>query len=235
VGIAFLVWIAFQVVAVIGLAAIGYGTADFEDPTDPVLISLLVVSNWIGLLLWPLIASHLKGSGSLKTDYGLSFEPFDLVRGIVTAVAFYGVSVVGTLIYYVLTGSSETPSNSDMVDPAKESLGALVLLFVVVAIGTPIVEELFFRGFLLRAIGKRFGVPIAIVVSSIVFGALHLQAGGWGSLWIVGLLSVYGLILAIAAVRTDGRLGPSIVAHAINNGVTLLYVAGTSGLLLLPG
>lgn len=232
-GIAFAVWFAFQFVALVGLAVAGYGTADFEDPSDPVLISLLVVSNWIGLLLWPIIACHLKGSGSLTSDYGLSFVPFDLVRGIVTAVVFYGVTVVGTLIYYVVTGSSETPSNSDMVDPAKESLGALVLLFVVVAIGTPIVEELFFRGFLLRAIGKRFGVPIAVAVSSVVFGALHFQPEGWGSLWIIGLLSVYGAILAISAVRTDGRLGPPIVAHAINNGVTLLYVAGTSGLLFV--
>lgn len=85
--------------------------------------------------------------------------------------------------------------------------------YVVVA---PVVEELAFRGYLSRwLIDADFeAVPLgkstawSLIVSSAAFGVLH------GHLWPAG--TVAGLVYALA-LRSRGRLGDAIVAHATTN------------------
>ena len=97
-----------------------------------------------------------------------------------------------------------------------------LLLVLIVVIGAPLVEELFFRGLFLRALQKR-GLPdwAAVVGSAAVFGAVHFQL-----LQFVGLFAI-GLVLAVMAVRT-GRLGMSIATHMAFNAtsVVVLYLTG---------
>ena len=79
---------------------------------------------------------------------------------------------------------------------------------------TPIAEELFFRGLLLRALEKRFNTTIAIVVSAVVFGSLHITGVTSASnlaefavqgLFIAVVITGYGLVFALLDVYT-GRL-----------------------------
>lgn len=91
---------------------------------------------------------------------------------------------------------------------------------VTAAITAPIAEEAFFRGYVLRALAVRHGFPLGALVSSILFGLLHLTGG-------VGLVAlpliVVGALLAWGYART-GNLITDITAHALNNliGVVLL-------------
>lgn len=86
----------------------------------------------------------------------------------------------------------------------------------------PIAEELAFRGFLLRrlidgdftSVSLQRWTPLAVIVSSVAFGALH-QA------YLGGTLA--GLAFALAQ-RARGRLGDAIVAHAITNGLIAVDV-----------
>ncbi len=48
-------------------------------------------------------------------------------------------------------------------------------LVLIAVVGAPLVEELFFRGLLLRSIEKRLGWVWAIVGSSVFFGLAHPQ------------------------------------------------------------
>lgn len=90
----------------------------------------------------------------------------------------------------------------------------------------PIVEELAFRGFLLRWLASRdFDTASpscwtwpALLLSSLAFGTLHGQ-------WALGSLA--GLLFAAAQIRT-GRLGDAVVAHAVAN-------AGVAAAVLLGG
>lgn len=80
----------------------------------------------------------------------------------------------------------------------------------------PIAEELAFRGYVARRLMSRdFETvrleqlsPLAFLLSSIVFGALH------GKQWFVGILA--GLAFAGLA-RWRGRIGDAVVAHATSN------------------
>ncbi len=88
----------------------------------------------------------------------------------------------------------------------------------------PVMEELFFRDFLLRALvrGARFeDVPVAtftwfsLIAMSLLFGINH------GAEWPEGIL--YGLMMGILLIRTKS-LGSCIVAHAVTNWSLYLYV-----------
>jgi exosortase E/protease (VPEID-CTERM system) len=88
------------------------------------------------------------------------------------------------------------------------TLGAVVTV--------PIAEELAFRGFLIRRLispdfekldFRRF-TWLSVVVSSLVFGAMH------GERWLVG--SVAGLLYAWVYLRR-GKIGDAVVAHATSN------------------
>lgn len=100
----------------------------------------------------------------------------------------------------------------------------LVVLAVLVCVGSPVVEELFFRGLLLRSLLWRFrelaprlGPGLSIVVTALVFALVHFEA-----LQFLGLAS-FGVVLGLLAWRT-GRLGPSILAHMAFNTVTIVAI-----------
>ena len=73
----------------------------------------------------------------------------------------------------------------ELVDKA-DGLG-VVLLIVVVVVGAPVVEEIFFRGLALRAFEWRLGHRVGLVVSAIVFGLVHLQLLQFPALVMFGL------------------------------------------------
>jgi exosortase E/protease (VPEID-CTERM system) len=83
-------------------------------------------------------------------------------------------------------------------------------------ITVPIAEELAFRGFLIRRLISpdfekldfRRYTWLAVVISSLLFGAMH------GERWLVG--SIAGLLFAWVYLRR-GRIGDAIVAHATSN------------------
>jgi len=69
-----------------------------------------------------------------------------------------------------------------------------------------------FRGFLYR-----WRVPLAVVVSSLMFGMLHHQGTNtFGSWFVVGTTTTIGMFLAVIRYRT-GRLGMAICTHVLFN------------------
>jgi membrane protease YdiL (CAAX protease family) len=99
------------------------------------------------------------------------------------------------------------------------------VLVVVVCVGAPLVEELFFRGLLQTRLVGRYGPVIGIGITSMLFGAAHLI--GWqGPITLVYALGVAGGGVALGTVRLiTGRLGTSILTHCFFNAQALLAIA----------
>lgn len=103
-----------------------------------------------------------------------------------------------------------------------------LLHFFGFALATPLVEELAFRGFLLRRLVSDafLDVPYgdvnlwAILVSSIAFGLLH-------GAWIQGTIA--GVVFGLCA-RHFGGVGGAFVAHAVANGILAGYAVTTGRL-----
>jgi membrane protease YdiL (CAAX protease family) len=211
------------VLALVGVMSANDGLDGIEIPTWGVVLS--VAAGWLGFIGWPVLASYVKGQRSLARDFGLWFKPVDIGWGLLGGLAVLAITVVLNIFWYLVRGET-APDNSGFL-PESPSLLAGITMFVTVAVVTPFAEELFFRGLLLRALEKRFNTTIAIVVSSVVFGSLHL-AGVTSAdslfelvvhgLFIAVVITGYGAVFALIDVYT-GRLWPSIIAHMVINGV----------------
>ncbi|MDO8532734.1 MAG: type II CAAX endopeptidase family protein [Dehalococcoidia bacterium] len=92
--------------------------------------------------------------------------------------------------------------------------GTPVGVGLVAAVLAPLAEEVFFRGFVFRALARKAGVPAGIVLSSLLFAVGHMQVGVLVPTFILGLL------LAWLYWRTSS-LWNAIFAHFAFNLVAL--------------
>lgn len=101
---------------------------------------------------------------------------------------------------------------------------------VVVALVGPIVEEVYFRGLLLRWLGSKTNVVFAVLVSAAVFAATHAKFVSHNEiegLILTGELAVLGLATAVWALATRS-LWPSFAVHgSYNAAVIMLPLAAT--------
>jgi membrane protease YdiL (CAAX protease family) len=179
-----------------------------------------LVSLWVGLFGTVLYVTRRRAHASMREELGLAFQWVDLPVG--AAVGLASQLWLLWLVYLPLRLAS--PRTAHRLDkPAKDLTNAAhgpgyVVLAVLIVVGTPLVEELFFRGLLQRSLLRRMGPVAAVAVSAVAFGLAHEQL-----LQLPGLIA-FGLVLGALAWRT-GRLGPGIVAHAFFNLVTVVALA----------
>ena len=76
----------------------------------------------------------------------------------------------------------------------------------------PVTEEFIFRGVLLHRLATKWNLPIAIWISSIIFGFLHPNPVG---------ISVVGIAWALLYLKTRTLVVP-IIAHSMNNTLVVL-------------
>ncbi len=186
--------------------------------------ALASLGLWAGLAGSAVLAARLKGSGSVRTDFGFEIRPVDLPVGAAAAVGAHLVLVplIALLLRPWLGDPEVSGPVEDLVEGARGATA--VGLFVFVALGAPVVEELFFRGLLLRSLQRRLGTVGAVVTSSVLFGLAHPQDLPTEALVLVMTsLAVLAVVFALLALRMR-RLGPAIVAHAVFNAWTLVAV-----------
>lgn len=95
-----------------------------------------------------------------------------------------------------------------------EALESPFWFIVVGVIFAPIVEELFFRGFLFQGFRQRYGWVNGALLSSIIFGAAHLDPAAFIP------TSILGLLLAYMYHRSNSVWLP-ILLHILVNGLGL--------------
>lgn len=205
------------VATVLVLGATGRSFDQIDD-LPLALIALSQVGLWVGLLGVPWWATNQKGRG-LVVDLGLRARWSDVWKGGLVGIVtqFPLLPILYAPILWVLDKSS-----SDLEGPAQEITdradGAVgvVLLILIVGIGAPLIEEIFYRGLLQRSLLKRGLPPVAAVaITAVVFGLSHFEA-----LQLPGLIAA-GAVFGTLAHRA-GRLGPAIAAHVAFNMVTVV-------------
>ena len=222
--IGLLLWLAGGLIASIIVILVwspdGRNALDGTEALGVGAVAVSMIAGWPGFLGWPFMSSWFKGQRSLTKDFGLAIRPIDLGWGVLGGVIALSLSVLAGIVWRLISNAPE-PTNADFI-PSRPAAGTALLLFVLVALCTPIVEELFFRGLMLRSVGRRLGLPAGVIISSMVFGLLHFQGSGLPGLFIAGVTSVYGAVFALLVVRAGGRLGPSIIGHMVVNAVGVL-------------
>lgn len=100
--------------------------------------------------------------------------------------------------------------------PQHEGLSLLYALLSMILIGW--IEEIIFRGFLLKAIEKRRGLKLAIIISSMTFGIGHIlnlvaQPGFETFLQVIYAIA-FGFMFVYVFLKTKS-LWPCIILHSV--------------------
>lgn len=89
------------------------------------------------------------------------------------------------------------------------------LLIYVIIIG-PIAEEVLARGFMLTGLKNRYGPATALVLSSLIFAAMHLPLVAQSI-----HACIMGLLFGFLYLKT-GSIRACMLAHIVNNGLSVL-------------
>jgi membrane protease YdiL (CAAX protease family) len=207
-------------VAAIVRLALGAATSPQEAADQPGLnIGLTLVQN--AALIGAALLFARMVARPWPRDFGL--RATRLGPGVGWALLTVLVFLAATVIL-VLTLGVEEESTDNVLDSL--GVGESALLFVgaalVVCVGAPIAEEIFFRGYFFTALRTSMSVAVASVITGLIFGAIHIPNFLLGdaatNALVAGVvaLSLFGGALCLLYVRT-GSLYPCIGAHAINN------------------
>jgi len=128
-----------------------------------------------------------------------------------------------TVIFYVYFGQRIFNASTVVIPPFLSNLLddplRLVELFIFIVFIGPLAEEIFFRGFLYRGIRGYIGTWPAIILTSFLFGVIHMNYA-WPGQLMAGLL---GLILCINYHRY-GSMWVNCIMHCIVNGVAFTMI-----------
>ena len=220
------------ITAIVGYAlgvALAFGVeVAFEAADRPGNRLLWLVASqlalWSGLVGACALVSRRRGSGSLRRDFDWRFRKADVGFGVAGAVAGRLVGALVAIPVAIPFGQSKAPERG-VFDRVTDSPWSWFVLVLIVCVGAPVIEELFFRGLMQPRLVERFGASVGLVVTALLFGAAHMI--NWqGSLTFVYAASIAGGGLVLGVVRhITGRLGPAIWAHFFFNAQAVALTA----------
>jgi len=149
------------------------------------------------------------------------------VRPLIAAVLAFVVYIVVTTSISRFVGIDPDGELSrqlaQQLVPPGASLPYLVMAIAFAGVIVPITEEILFRGFVIAWLRERSNAIVAIVVSALLFSAVHfyflLPDPAFGFFASIGIF-ILGLLLGWLAVWSRS-LWPPIVLHIVNNLVVI--------------
>ena len=206
----------------LGLAALAGPVALLEDADFPFLATVGKGLFGVVLLGFAYLFMRRFGSRPYPADLGLRATPARAAVGwvVVGRIAF-GICAV---IYIRAVGgvTSNVPirplGSVDTLDTVDVIIAVVVL--------APVLEELFFRGFMYGALRGKLPVFWAALICGGLFGAIHPLYGGteWN---LVPVLALAGITMCLLYERT-GSLYPSIAFHVVMNIGIITVITGDS-------
>jgi len=143
-----------------------------------------------------------KRTGVNKYNFSLSS---------VKIMALISISIIGISTGIISPISNLLPKS----EFTQELLHAMLHLngvfsFIAIVIAAPVLEELIFRGIILDGLLQRYSPVKSIVLSSVLFGIIHLNPSQFVAAFIIGVFSGW------VYYRTR-KLSLSILIHFLNN------------------
>jgi hypothetical protein len=179
-----------------------------------------------------LLGGSLAASAGLVLTILLAVRPLEPARlrllpgwesGLALAIMALGLLALGQTLdsLTALAGLADRGSLA-LIRRLLESAAGPDLFGAVIVLG-PVAgaaEEIFFRGYMQTRLRERWPAPVAIVVASLAFAALHVDVSSVHALLAFALGCYLGFV-----VEATGSVLPAIVCHVVNN---IVYTLQTS-------
>ena len=181
------------------LLALLLGYLPITDIPKVAIIRLVQLCALIGILF-----QLNNGVSAIGISKATAFNGFK--KGILWSAAFGGIAGASFVILFI---SGVNPFDMFHMD-TPNTIMDLTIYFIVGGIIGPVVEEVFFRGFL-YGFFREWGVAFGIIASTAIFAVLHLKGGGVPYIQMAG-----GLVFAVTYELEKSLVVP-IVIHVTGN------------------
>lgn len=207
-------WYIVSMIIVIFISCILYITNGIDLIDNDNLLSLMSTTLFIIILLYKFRINKNKILLLIK-DYIKKINIKELGGIIATQICLsMGISflLIGIVYFKFPNILNELLSQSPVAEASTYS--GLFISMLITVIGAPVMEELFFRAILFKRISRKLNIYIGMIVSSLVFGLLHIE------LAIIGAF-IFGIASCILYIKYKNILIPMTV-HFFNNLIAFL-------------
>jgi membrane protease YdiL (CAAX protease family) len=221
-----LLYFALQIVMGIVAIAIVAAQKGLTDPNEaaalaqnlslialPTMWSLVAAS----LLTLAMLGFYLSRKGRASAIYLDRWSQMDLVPTLAMSVGLVLIGFGFNYLYatYVFPDIEMQESTRKLFEAIPKTTVNMIMLFSVVAIFAPLLEELLFRGLLQTSLSHHIPNWAAIAVSAGIFAAFHGDPYAFPALMALG--AVFGFIY-----YKTGSLRMTILLHMLNNAAALM-------------
>jgi uncharacterized protein len=221
--------IGFVVAIALGLGFSLAAVALGADKNSLLVVCIGQAGLWTGMIGTCVIVARRNGSGRLRGLGLIGLRGQDWGAGAVTAVVARVVCALVALLFILIfpLDSFRRTTNAPTTG-IQPSLTAGIVIALIVCVGAPFFEELFFRGVVQGVLTRRWGARVAIVTQALAFALVHYRVGMTLALTLStwGQIAVAGFFLGVLKWRYE-RLGPGMVAHALFNAFAIAVLLAT--------
>lgn len=223
IGLIILGTLIFSIPAAIVAAIIADGGSLEEDPTA--LTIVLGAGIFLELLmLGAAVQFSVRKYGVGWRNLGVRSpirNGFWATTGL--AIAIVVASFAATVAYFSALGTVGISPDTDLPEETYQSAGPIIIIAVLSLVLAPLIEEVFFRGFIFGGLRSRWGTGGAALGSGVLFAIAHI--GNPGTLYLIPPIALVGVIFAFGYAHS-GSLAATVVAHFLFNLVS--FVGGLS-------
>jgi membrane protease YdiL (CAAX protease family) len=189
----------------------------------PVLVYIVILSViGYGPSVWWAWYVRQRWGQQRFASMGWTFRWSDLGWGPLVYIST--IVIQAAIVMLVFLTRIPFSSNLESARDIGADRSYVVATVIAAVVAAPLVEELVFRGIVLRGFLSRIGPAPAVLAQGLLFGVAHVDpVRGVGNVGLAIVLSTVGIVFGTVAYLLR-RLGPTIVAHAIFNGVAMLVV-----------
>lgn len=180
---------------------------------------LLYIGSALTFLI-PLYFFTIRGKKRKLSDFGI--KPITAWQAVKTVLTGYGLLFLLTLIIALTTYFGiDIPGigvQESILPVFGEGRVALITAAIIAIAIAPVVEEIFFRGFLLNSLMGKFSFFTSTIITSAIFALVHFQFES-----ILGIFTL-SLIINYLYKINGNSTSATIIFHMVNNAVAMIIL-----------
>jgi membrane protease YdiL (CAAX protease family) len=205
------------IIPILGSILFFPNSSETSQPLPDAILSALILLL-LACFLW---IACVRAKITTELHFGARPSSSEIKLFVLVAFPLIGISIGGIYLFYlpisyiwpdfVASGFLEAPpilwwsTHPDLI--MTNVINAILLVIL-----APLIEEVFFRGFLFNRWHRKYGAGKAMIFSSLLFAILHTDLFG---------AFIFGLVMCLICLKTQSLVG-AIIAHVANNFIVLL-------------
>lgn len=218
--------IAILIVSMIAFTLVGilFSFVYIDHLTEKIVIKLSVVIQLLSYVVTVFsfyflhikdFKMHLKKNTAFIKQHYLFLITVTIIMMICSAIYNMTMQMLPDDI-----GFNETQNELELMNLFDQP-SFLPFTFLLIVIGAPLVEEIFFRHLLIGELGKKFNAIVMGIISAILFSLMHVM--GAESPFEIGSYIILAIAMVYAYIKSGFKLIASVSIHMLNNLISFIF------------